>query len=102
MPKFDLVAKNEAMMKTATGRAAEAVREYLGYLTKLSDGQAGRLQVLPGESGRAVRRRLGTAAKMAGRTLVIKKAGSEIYFWVKSRPAVASGRRRGRPRKNPL
>ncbi len=100
MPKFDLVSKNEAVMKTATGKAGEAIREYLGYIAKLSDGQAGRLQVLPSESARAVRRRLGTAAKLAGRSLVIKRAGEEIYFWVKTRGRRAKGLRRGRPRKN--
>jgi hypothetical protein len=101
VPKFDLVSKNEAVMKTASGKAGEAIREYLGYIAKLSDsGQAGRLQVMPSESARAVRRRLGTAAKLAGRSLVIKRAGDEIYFWVKTRGRRATGLRRGRPRKN--
>ena len=44
MPTFDLVPKNEAELKTASGKRAMIVNEYIEYLNQLQDGQAGRLQ----------------------------------------------------------
>ena len=93
MPNFEMVSLAEAEMKSATGRRAEITREYLGYIDQLQRGEAGRLEASEGESISAVRRRLGAAAKVAGKELVIKRRGDEIYFWV--RP----GKRRGRPPK---
>jgi hypothetical protein len=96
MPVFDLVAQPEAQLKTATGKRAAIIKEYLGYIDQLKKGQAGRLQPAEGESVGAVRRRLGAAAKLAGKELVIKRADEEVYFWVAD---AAPGRRRGRPKK---
>ena len=93
MPTFEVVSQQEAELKAKTGRRAEITREYLGYVNQLSPGQAGCLRPSEGETTAAVRRRLGTAAKLGGRELTIKRVGDEIYFWVKAR-------RRGRPRKS--
>ena len=98
MPKFDLIPVEEAIAKSATGKRAQMAREYLGYVEQLGEGQAGRLQAAEGETIGAVRRRLGTAAKLAGKNLTIKRVGDEVYFWVKEE--AAPGRRRGRPRKD--
>ena len=99
MPKFDLIPVEKAMMKSATGKRAQMAREYLGYVEQLGEeGQAGRLQAAEGETVGAVRRRLGTAAKLAGKNLTIKRVGDEVYFWVKEE--AAPKRRRGRPRKD--
>lgn len=98
MPNFELVSLEEAMMKSATGRQAQIAKEYLNYVQQLKGGQAGKLQAAEGEKVAAIRRRLGIAAKLAGKDLTIKRVGDEIYFWVKSQ-GEGSPRRRGRPRK---
>ena len=99
MPKFELVSVEEAMMKSATGKRAQIVKEYLSYIQQLKEGQAGKLQAAEGEKVTAVRRRLGIAAKMAGKELTIKRVGNEIYFWAKSQGEGSSKRRGRRPRK---
>ncbi len=99
MPKFELVSVEEAMMKAATGKRAQIVNEYLSYIQQLKEGQAGRLQPAEGEKVAAVRRRLGIAAKAAGKELTIKRVGDEVYFWVKSQDKGRPRRRGRRPRK---
>ena len=63
------------------GKRAEVVREYLGHIDQLQPGQAGRLEAIEGESIAAVKRRLGQVARLADKSLVIKRIGEEIYFW---------------------
>ena len=96
MPTFELVSRDDAEIKSATGKRAELMKEYLSYLEQLGEGQAGKLQPSEGETAGAVRRRLGAAAKLAGKELVIKRNDDDIYFWVKA----GTGRRRGRPSKS--
>ena len=92
MPEFEMVSIEEATLKTATGKQAKIVKEYIGYIERLGEGQAGKLQALEGETTTAVRRRLGAAARLTGEALTIKRAGDEVYFWKKS--AKGDGRRR--------
>ena len=94
MPKFELMPVTEAEIKSTTGKRAEIIREYVGYIDQLQVGQAGKLSVLEGETSGAVRRRLGSAAKMSGKELVIRRVGDEIYFWARPK-----AKRPGRPRK---
>ncbi len=94
MPRFETVPVNEALVKTASRQQAEILKEYLAYIEQLKRGEAGKLQAAEGETVKAVSRRLGTAAKLSGKDLVIKRTGDEVYFWVKER-----GTRRGRPRR---
>ena len=96
MAKYEVVSLSEAKMKSGTPKQQEILREYREYIQKVPAGQAAKLTASSGESLRAVRRRLTTAAKNLGKTLVVKRGQNEIYFWVKDGP-----RRRGRPRKNP-
>ena len=49
-----------------------------------------------GETPQAIRRRLNTAAETLGKRLDIRRSGRTVYFWA------SEGRRRGRPRKNPV
>ena len=93
MPRFELVPIDEATLKTATGKRAEVAREYLGYIDRLEEGQAGRLQASEGETTAAIRRRLGAAAKLAGKDLVIRRSNEEVYFWVQERPTRRRRRR---------
>jgi hypothetical protein len=48
-----------------------------------------------GDTSAAVKRRLGTAAKLKGKQLVVKRVDDDIYFW-----EVETQKRRGRPRKS--
>ena len=95
MPQFEMLSLEQAMIKSATGRQAVIAREYLGYIQQLSEGQAGMLQASEGESLAAVRRRLGSAAKLGGKDLVMKRVGVELYFWIR-READNPRRRRTR------
>jgi hypothetical protein len=99
MPKFELVSMEDAMMKSATGKRAQIMKEYLSYIQQLTEGQAGKLQATEGEKVAAIRRRLGIAAKLDSKDLTIKRVGDEIYFWVKSQDKGRPKRRGGKPRK---
>ena len=99
MPNFELLPVEEAKMKSATGQRAQITREYLSYIDRLTRGQAGRLQVTEGERVGAIRRRLGAAATLANKELVIKRTGDEVFFWLRE-DGTGGARRRGRPRKS--
>ena len=92
MPIFDRVPLGEARMKTASGKRAQIIAEYVRYIEQLGDGEAGRLQAAEGEPITTVRRRLGAAARQLEKSLTIRRTGDQIYFWA------AETRRRGRGR----
>ncbi len=92
MPIFDRVPLGEAKMKTASGKRAQIIAEYVRYIERLGDGEAGRLQAAEGEPITTVRRRLGAAARQLKKGLTIRRTGDEIYFWAEET------RRRGRGR----
>ena len=92
MPKFDRVPLGEAKMSTASGKRAQIIAEYVGYIEQLGDGEAGRLQAADGEPITTVRRRLGAAARQLKKSLTIRRTGDEVYFWA------AEKRKRGRGR----
>ncbi len=87
MPAFETIPLQEAMLKTAIGTRAQ-----------LAQGQAGKLQASEDEELTTVRRRLGDAARLAGKNLVIKRTGEDLYFWVASADEQRSRRRGRRPR----
>ena len=91
MPKFEVVPAATAQIEAATGKRAERLREYLGYIEQVGEGQAGKLEPVEGETPTAVRRRLTVAANAAGKELVVRRIGDEVYFW-------EAPRKRGRPR----
>ena len=92
MPKFDRVPIAEAKMKTASGKRAQIIAEYVAYIEQISAGEAGRLQAAEGETLSTVRRRLGDAGRQLEKSLTIHRKGDEVYFWVEET------RRRGRGR----
>ena len=92
MPIFDRVPLGEAKVKTASGKRAQIIAEYVRYIEQLRDGEAGRLQAAEGEPITTVRRRLGAAARQLKKSLTIRRTGDEIYFWAEET------RRRGRGR----
>ena len=97
MPEFETLSLSEAQRHASlSGKRGAIMAEYLGYIERLQGKeQAGRLRATAGESVGAIRRRLGAAARLAGKELVIRRVGEEIVFW----PGPAQRRRRGRPRK---
>ena len=96
MPQFSAVSIEEAQAKSATGKRAELLHEYMGYVSQVQLGGAGSLRVGPGETTQAVRRRLTAATQAMGTSLTVRRTADTVYFWV----AQGNGRRRrGRPRK---
>ena len=91
MPKFDLLPMDPTF---ATLEQARIAREYLGYIDKLEPGQMGRLRPADGETLHAVRRRLGVAARLSQKTLVIRQMQDEVYFWLRSDPKGRRGQGR--------
>ncbi len=81
-------------MKTASGKRAQIIAEYVRYIEQLGDGEAGRLQAGKGETISTIRRRLGAAARQSEKNLTIRRTGDGVYFWA----AETRRRRRGRPR----
>ena len=81
MPKFDRVPLGEAKMKTTSGKRAQIIAEYVGYIEQLGADEAGRLQAADGEPITTVRRRIGAAGRQLGRKLTIRRTGDEVYFW---------------------
>ena len=91
MPAFETIPLQEAILKTSTGK-------YLQYIQQLAEGQAGKLQASEGEKISTVRRRLGDAARLAGKNLVIKRTGEDLYFWVEPSEEQRPRQRGRRPR----
>ena len=95
MPMFELIPMQEAVVQSSlTGKRGEIMQEYFGYLGQLKPGKAGKLTLVDGDTSAAVKRRLGTAAKLSGKELVVKRVDDDIYFW-----EAQTQKRRGRPRK---
>ena len=101
MPHFETLPLEEALMRSATGRRAEITKEYLNYIEQLREGQAGKLTVTDGETYPTVRRRLGAAAKLAGKDIVVRRAGDDLYFWAQPQEQPRPRRRGRRPRGAP-
>jgi hypothetical protein len=97
MPEFTTISVNEAQLRTIPGRQGKFINEYADYIQQLPKGQAGRLHVLENENPLTIRRRLMQAAQALGTNLIIKRSGSDVYFW--SEGNVAEQPRRGRPRR---
>ena len=57
------------------------MRQYLEYITQLKPGWAGKLTPEAGETTASVRRRLGAAAQLLRKNLVVKRQGNMIFFW---------------------
>ena len=91
MPRLDIVPIEEARGKSASEeKRAQVLQEYIGYIDQLTKGQAGRLVASAGETTATVRRRIGAAARAAGKNLTIRRAGDEVYFWTEGRQTVGA------------
>jgi hypothetical protein len=100
MPEFETISVEEAKLISTVGRQGKIIQEYAHYVQQIPQGQAGKLHLLENEKPLTIRQRLTQAAKVLGIPLVIKRAGSDLYFWIEqpSKPAVEEQpkRRRGR------
>jgi hypothetical protein len=81
MPEFTTVSVTEAQMRTIPGRQGKFINEYADYIQQLPTGQAGRLRIREQENPLTLRRRLGVAAQTLGINLIIKRSGTDVYFW---------------------
>jgi hypothetical protein len=68
-------------MRTIPGRQGMFMNEYADYIQQLPQGQADKLHVLEHENPLTIRRWLVSAAQALGTPLVIKRSGSDVYFW---------------------
>ena len=96
MPTFSTLPIGEARARSATGKRAALLQEYVSYIERVALGEAGKLETGEGETTQAIRRRLNAAAEALGRRLDFRHTDGAVYFWP------SEGRRRGRPRENPL
>ena len=98
MPTLELVSLQEARLELSlTGKRGVMMRQYMDYIGQLETGQAGKLIPDEGETTAAIRRRLGAAAELLGKSLVVNRQGDAVYFWEES--SGSAPRRRGRRRK---
>ena len=42
MPTFDIISVGEAKSSSASGKRAELLQEYIGYIQRVAPGEAGR------------------------------------------------------------
>jgi hypothetical protein len=97
MPDFEIVSMKEAKLGISSGQQGKFMNEYAQYIQQLPKGQAGKLHSSESENPLTIRRRLVTAAKSLGIPLIIKRSGSDVYFWQEGRKDEQP--RRGRPRR---
>ena len=96
MPVFDLIPMQEAVVRCAlTGKRGEIMEEYFGYVSQLKARQSRETEPGGRRHFSAVKQRLGTAAKLKGKQLVVKQVDDDVYFW-----EAETQKRRGRPRKS--
>ena len=93
VPTLEIVPLRDAQL---TGRRGALMRQYMGYIDRLEAGQAGKLTPDEGETTAAIRRRLGAAAQLLGKSLVVNRQGNVVFFWLEGNGSAS--RRRGRRR----
>ena len=98
-PTLEIVSLQDAKRDLSlTGKRGAVIRQYIDYINQLEAGQAGKLTPNEGETTAAVRRRLGAAAELLGKSLVVNRQGNTVFFWKESDGPTS--RRRGRRRKS--
>jgi hypothetical protein len=100
MPEFTTLSVQEARMRTIPGRQGKFINEYAAYIQQLPPGQAVKLRSVENENPTTIRRRLTQAAHALGTKLIIKRSGSDIYFWSEDMGAEEPRPRNGRRRRN--
>ena len=91
MPRLSLRKATEVPTPSRASRAVqEHQRMYEDFVRQVEAGNAGELELQPGETMRGVKVRLRRAATRVGVELQIWDANNKVYF--------TKGARRGRPR----
>ena len=57
------------------------MRQHVDYIGQFETGQAGKLMPDEGETTAAIRRRLGVAAQLLGKSFVVNRLGDVVFFW---------------------
>ena len=96
MPTFELLSKHDAQLALMTGKRAEQLKEYVKYIERRQPNQVGKLTAGEGETTAAIRRRLGAAAEILGRSLEVNRQGNDVYFWEEGDGVMPRRRRRRR------
>ena len=100
MPTLEVVSLQDAQLEISlTGKRGVMMRQYMDYIGQVETGQAGKLIPDEGETTAAIRRHLGVAAELLGKSLVVNRLGDVVYFWEESSGS-ASRRRGGRRKTN--
>ena len=95
MPRLEVVSLQDAQLELSlTGKRGVMIRQYMDYIGQLEAGQAGKLIPDEGETTAAIRRRLGAAAELLGKSLVVNRLGDVVYFWAESEGPEPRRRRR--------
>ena len=82
MPGFRRVSRDEASSRRpAVNPTLARLKQYQGYIKKVTAGETGRLRPSKDETLAAVRRRLGAAAKALGVHLTVKRVDDQVFFW---------------------
>ena len=98
MPTFERIPLSQARARSAMGKRAAQLQEYMAYIQQLSADEAGVLQPSADETTQAIRRRLTAATQALGTTLEVRRTGEAVYFWVATRGPGASRRSSRRPK----
>ena len=95
MPTLEVVSLKDAQLELSlTGKRGVMIRQYMDYIGQLEAGQAGKLTPDEGETTAAIRRRLGAAAELLGKSLVVNRLGDVVYFWAEAEGPEPRRRRR--------
>ena len=95
MPTLELVSIRDARLELSlSGKRGATMRQYMDYINQLEPGQAGKLTPDEGETTAAIRRRLGAAAELLGKSLVVNRQGDAVFFWGESEAPQPRRRRR--------
>ena len=71
--------------------------QYMDYIGKIEAGQTGKLIPDKDDTTTAIHRRLGAVAELMGKSLIVNRSASVVYFLEKD--SGSGPRRRGRRRK---
>jgi hypothetical protein len=100
MPEFTTVSVTEAKLRTTSGRQKTFLDDYVTYIQQVPQGQAGKLSPQENENPLTLRRRLVTASQALDTKLVIKRSGTDVYFWIEPEAEEQSKPKRRYTRRN--
>ncbi len=95
MPTLEVVSLQDAQLELSlSGKSGAIMRQYMDYINQLEPGRAAKLTPAVGETTASLRRRLGAAAQLLGKSLAVKRQGNVVFFWEED--SAPAPRRRGR------